>query len=82
MHFEYGQKEIKFLKHQDQRLGEAIDRIGMIYREVTPDLFYALANSIVGQQISGKAAETVWGRILARYQRVTPDGILSKSVDT
>ena len=81
MHFEYGQKEIKFLKHQDQRLGEAIDRIGMIHREVTPDLFYALANAIVGQQISGKAAETVWGRVLDRYQKVTPDGILTQSVD-
>lgn len=82
MHFKYGQKEIEFLKHQDQRLGEAIDRIGMIPREVTPDLFYALANAIVGQQISGKAAETVWGRILAQYQKVTPDRILSLSVDT
>lgn len=82
MHFKYGQKETEFLKHQDQRLGKAIDRIGMIHREVTPDLFYALANAIVGQQISGKAAETVWGRILARYQKVTPDRILSQSVDT
>jgi hypothetical protein len=34
--FKYGQTEIEYLKRRDRKLGEAIDRIGTIGREVTP----------------------------------------------
>ncbi|MDQ7097038.1 DNA-3-methyladenine glycosylase 2 family protein [Desulfosporosinus sp. PR] len=61
--FVYGQKEIDHLKRKDKKLGAAIDRIGLIQREITPDPFSALVSSIVSQQISGKAAETVWNRL-------------------
>ncbi|MGB4388522.1 MAG: hypothetical protein WBI89_04880, partial [Caldicoprobacterales bacterium] len=62
--FKYGQKEIDYLKGKDKRLARAIDRIGPIERQLIPDLFTALVNSIVGQQISSKAAETVWNRLV------------------
>lgn len=75
--FAYGEKEINYLKKRDKRLGEAIDRIGMIERAVIPDLFEALCNSIVGQQISMKAADTVWARMKARFGRLTPARILA-----
>ena len=58
--FEYGQKEIDYLKNKDKKLGSAIDRIGMIKREVTPDPFTALVSSIVSQQISSKAGDAAW----------------------
>ncbi|MCL2201865.1 MAG: DNA-3-methyladenine glycosylase [Oscillospiraceae bacterium] len=58
-YFEYGEREIGHLRKKDKKLGEAIDRIGMIQREVNPDVFGALVESIVGQQISSKAAATV-----------------------
>ena len=62
-YFEYGEKEISYLRKKDKRLCAAIDRIGMIKREVNPDLFAALVESVVGQQISSKAAATVRGRL-------------------
>ena len=37
-HFKYGKKETDFLKTQDKRLGEAIDKIGFIKREVNPNI--------------------------------------------
>lgn len=55
----YGQVELDYLKKKDKKLGAAIERIGKIEREVIPDLFTALINCIVGQQISAKAAITV-----------------------
>ena len=58
-YFEYGEPEINFLRKKDKKLGAAIDRIGIIKREVNPDVFSALIESIVGQQISNKAAATV-----------------------
>ena len=62
-YFDYGDKEINFLREKDSKLCEAIDRIGMIKREVNPDLFSALIESVVGQQISNKAAATVRNRL-------------------
>lgn len=73
--FTYGQEAIDYLKKKDKRLAEAIDRIGIIEREVTPDLFTALVNSIVSQQISSKAALTVWNRIVERLGEITPQNI-------
>jgi len=74
--FEYGIKEIEYLKSKDKKLGAAIDRIGMIKRKVTPDPFVALVSSIVGQQISSKAADTVWDRLVKLLGSITPESIL------
>lgn len=79
--FKYGQIEIDYLKKKDKRLGEAIERIGMIERKVIPDLFTALVNSIVGQQISSKAADTVWNRMLERFGEITPQKVTNTAVE-
>lgn len=76
--FEYGQKEIDYLKSKDKKLGAAIDKIGIINRRVTPDPFEALISSVVGQQISSKAAATVWNRLIDLLGSITPESI-SKS---
>lgn len=73
--FEYGQKEIAYLKSKDKKLGAAIDEIGMIKREITPDPFIALVSSVVSQQISNKAAETVWNRLDKLLGNITPESI-------
>ncbi|MCL2070266.1 MAG: DNA-3-methyladenine glycosylase [Treponema sp.] len=79
--FKYGKKELEWLKSRDPALGAAIDRIGRLRREVNPDLFTALISSIVGQQISSKAAETVWGRIEERFVPLTAKTIDSASAE-
>ncbi len=63
MYFEYGNKEIEYLKKKDKILGNAIDKIGHIYRDVDNDLFICVVKQIVGQQISSSALKTVWARI-------------------
>lgn len=79
--FEYGQKEIEYLKSRDEKLGMMIDKIGMINREITTDPFIALVSSVVGQQISNKAAETVWNRLNTLLGNITPDSIIHADVD-
>ena len=81
MNFNYGRKETEWLKLQDPLLGAAIDRIGHIHRAVNPDLFTALINSIVGQQISSKAQVTVWNRIQERFKPLAPKTIDSVSAE-
>lgn len=78
--FEYGEKEIEYLKSKDKKLGEAIEKIGMIKRKVTPDPFEALVSSIIGQQISTKAAETVWNRLGILLEIITPETIEKTSL--
>ena len=75
--FIYGDAETDHLKKRDKALGRAIDKIGPIKRKVNPDLFSALINSIVGQQISTKAQATIWQRMQDKLTIITPESILS-----
>jgi len=76
MNFKYGKKEMEYLKSRDRRLGEVIDKVGRIRWTVEPDLFSAIVQNIVSQQISGKAAESILARVVERLGEITP-----KSVD-
>lgn len=80
-YFEYGETEMAHLKKGDPELGKVIDRIGIIRREITPDPFEALISSIVGQQISNKAKETVWNRFILCLGEVTPARIADTPVE-
>lgn len=81
VYFSYGAKEIAYLKQKDKRLAEVIDKVGIVKREVIPDLFEALVHCIVGQQISTKAHETVWKKIKGTLGKVTPDAVLRLSTE-
>ena len=63
MFFQYGNKEIEFLKAKDKRLAFAIEKIGHVEREVDSDLFSAVVHQIIAQQISTKAQATIWKRL-------------------
>lgn len=62
MFFTYSQQELDYLKSKDKTLGKIIEKIGLVQREVQPDLFSAVVFSIIGQQISTKAHLTIWQR--------------------
>ena len=79
--FVYGDEEIQWLKAKDPMLGVVIDEIGHIERPVIGDLFTALVNSIVGQQISSKAMVTVWTRMQERHGPITPERICGTSAE-
>lgn len=79
--FRYGDAELEYLRRRDPVLGVAIDRIGTIEREVIPDLFAALVHSIVGQQVSSRAAASVWARLQEALGAVTPRSLAAASVE-
>lgn len=79
-HFSYGSTETDHLKQRDPVLGSVIENIGFIKREVTPDLFTALVRSIVAQQISNKAAATVWGRLRESLLEISPQSIANTDI--
>ncbi len=72
-YFPYGEKEIAYLKKKDKKLGAIIELLGHPERPVIPDLFSGIINSILSQQISTKAADTVWERFKETFSPITPE---------
>lgn len=81
MYFQYDEKAIEYLKQKDKRLGEVIDKVGKIEREVDTDLFSAVVHHIVGQQISTKAQATIWQRMQDNLGVVNTDTILAAGIE-
>ncbi|WP_042350615.1 DNA-3-methyladenine glycosylase family protein [Bacillus massiliigorillae] len=79
--FKYGDTELDYLKMKDEKLAHLIEQHGMIERKVTPDLFTALINSVVSQQISTKAAATVWNRLIQHLGEISPQIIANATVE-
>lgn len=75
VYFNYGERELEHLKSRDPLLAAAIEQIGPIERAVIPDLFEALINAIIGQQISTKAQVTIWERFLRAFDPIVPEHI-------
>lgn len=61
--------EAAYLRAVDPPLGRVIDAVGPYRLEVrpAPSLFYALAESILHQQLTGRAAATIFGRLGALF---------------
>jgi len=71
---------VRHLKKADPVLAALIDRIGPCRMEYGPPQFHSLAESIVYQQLNGKAAATIFERLAARAGRpLTPQGVLRLS---
>ncbi len=81
MIFEYGENELEYLRKRDGRLGEIIERVGFIEREVNSDIFASIVKNIAGQQISNAALKTVLGRLMEVVGELTPGNVCRLGVD-
>lgn len=75
MYFEYNEIEIEYLKKKDKKLALVIEKIGDIKRTINKDIFTTIIRSIVGQQISTKAQETVLKRF---FKKIDNEIVLDK----
>lgn len=70
-------KAINHLKNCDPVLRDIIERVGAFRMEFGPPEFHSLAESILYQQLNGRAAETIFNRFTALAgDPLTPEGIL------
>jgi DNA-3-methyladenine glycosylase II len=71
-------KAINHLKKSDPVLGSIIERVGAYKIEYREPVFQTLVRSIVYQQLNGKAASTIFGRLAAaaKADPLTPESIL------
>ncbi len=73
-------KAINRLKKSDPVMSAIIERVGPFRMEFGSPEFSSLAETIVYQQLNGKAAETIFERFAALAgEPLTPDGILKLS---
>jgi DNA-3-methyladenine glycosylase II len=73
-------KAVNHLKNCDPVLCGIIERVGPFRMQYGPPEFHSLAESILYQQLNGKAAETIFNRFTALAgDPVTPEGILKLS---
>jgi DNA-3-methyladenine glycosylase II len=78
---EYWAQACAHLARKDRVMKKLIPQFGDAILESRGDAFVTLARSIVGQQISVKAAQTVWDRFAALSRKLTPAGVLKFKVD-
>lgn len=69
---DYWQEASRALARGDRVMGTLVRRYRGMSLESRGDAFGTLARSIVGQQISVKAADAVWSRFSERVGQVTP----------
>jgi DNA-3-methyladenine glycosylase II len=65
---------VRHLKKSDPRLGEWIDRIGVLALPTPPERepYVALLEAIAHQQLAGAAARAIWGRVVALFEDGVP----------
>jgi len=79
---QYWSRARRALAAADPVLARIIRRHPRVALASRGDAFSTLARSIVGQQISVKAADAVWGRLAAACPQMTPAAILRRRATT
>ena len=77
----YWAEACKHLMKKDRVMKRLIPQYGDAVLQSRGDAFVTLARSIVGQQISVKAAQTVWERFAALPRAMTPAAVLKLKID-
>ncbi len=77
----YWAEACKHLIKKDRVMKRLIPQFGDACLQSRGDAFVTLARSIVGQQISVKAAQTVWDRFAVLPRKITPANVLKLKVD-
>ena len=78
---DYWEEACKHLAKKDRVMKRLIPKFGDACLESRGDAFTTLARSIVGQQISVKAAQTVWDKFAMLPRKLTPANVLKLKVD-
>ena len=75
----YWQQAIQELTANDDVMRYLIRRFNNVALDSLGDAFTTLVRSIVGQQISVKAAETIWQKLIIAITKATPHNILNSN---
>lgn len=72
---EYTSEETYYLSERDGKLGKFIEKTGFVKRYVFDDLFSGLCYNIINQQLSMKAADTLYEKIREAVGGIVPENM-------
>jgi DNA-3-methyladenine glycosylase II len=75
---DYWDRAKRALRSKDPVMARIMREHPKIFLLPRGEPFFTLARAIVGQQISVKAAQSVWNRLVACVGEMTPDGVLAR----
>lgn len=78
---DYWNEACQHLLKKDRVMKRLIPALGPATLSTRGDAFSTLARSIIGQQISVKAAQTVWERFALLPKKMTPSSVLKLKLD-
>ena len=76
----YWNKALKDLKQKDKILAKIISSHNKDYLIISNNYFISLIRAIIGQQISVKAAQSIWNKFYKKYNLITPKNSSSLSI--
>lgn len=71
--FLYTTEHTDLLAKRDEKLGAFIAEYGHIERDISDDVFSGLIYNIVNQQLSMKACDTLWSKLISALGEISPD---------
>ncbi|MBO8172129.1 MAG: DNA-3-methyladenine glycosylase 2 family protein [Bacillaceae bacterium] len=72
-------KQLQTLITSDPQLGKLITTVGPYSLTLQQNYFEELCKKIIGQQLSVRAAGTIWSRVSSLYTNCNPDAIMAVS---
>lgn len=68
--FIYSNNSLEDLKLKDPKMSQLINYFGRIERTINPDLYASMIESIIAQQISRQAFNTIYNRVLNKLKQI------------
>ncbi len=69
-------KEAEKLSKISPNFARAIKKYGTVRKKLSGSRFEIFCQIVVQQQISGRAAESIWGKLKGKFGRITPEIVL------
>ena len=76
----YWNKALKDLKHKDKILAKIISSHHKDFLIIRDNYFISLIRAVIGQQISVKAAQSIWNKFYKKYNVITPKKISKENI--
>ncbi len=73
--FTVDSEPVRLLRSRDPRLAQLVDTIGDVTLDLRGSPFASLVRSIIGQQLSGRAAASIWDRLQGMCGEVSPENL-------
>lgn len=74
--------QLKKLIAIEPKIGNFVDIEKPFYFRIMPDHFSCIVHTIISQQISNAAVDSIWNKVISKFKKLTPKIIANASLET